>query len=55
MGEFYSPPNERALRYDDPRLGLTWPLPVTVMSDKDEVAPLTRDVERPAEDTEMTI
>jgi len=40
VGEFYSPPNERALRYDDPRLGLTWPLPVTVVSDKDKVAPL---------------
>src|SRR3982751_4520021 len=39
-GEFYSPPQERALRYDDPRLGLTWPLPVTVVSDKDKVAPL---------------
>jgi dTDP-4-dehydrorhamnose 3,5-epimerase len=40
VGEFYSPPDERALRYDDPRLGLTWPLEVTVMSDKDRVAPL---------------
>jgi dTDP-4-dehydrorhamnose 3,5-epimerase len=40
VGEFYSPPNERALRYDDPRLGLTWPLPVAVISDKDKVAPL---------------
>ena len=34
------PPNERALRYDDPRLGLEWPLPVTVISDKDRDAPL---------------
>ncbi len=40
VGEFYSPPNERALRYDDPMLGLTWPLPVSVISDKDKVAPL---------------
>lgn len=40
VGEFYSPPHERALRYDDPQLGLTWPLPVTVISDKDKVAPL---------------
>ena len=40
VGEFYSPPNERALRYDDPRLELSWPLPVTVISDKDKVAPL---------------
>jgi dTDP-4-dehydrorhamnose 3,5-epimerase len=40
VGEFYSPPHERALRYDDPRLGLTWPLAVTVVSDKDKTAPL---------------
>jgi dTDP-4-dehydrorhamnose 3,5-epimerase len=40
VGEFYSPPHERALRYDDPRLGLTWPLPITVISDKDRNAPL---------------
>jgi dTDP-4-dehydrorhamnose 3,5-epimerase len=40
VGEFYSPPNERALRYDDPLLGLTWPLPVSEISDKDKVAPL---------------
>ena len=32
--------NERALRYDDPRLGLEWPLPVTVISEKDRNAPL---------------
>jgi dTDP-4-dehydrorhamnose 3,5-epimerase len=40
VGEFYSPPHERALRYDDPRLGLEWPLPVTVISEKDGHAPL---------------
>ena len=40
VGEFYSPPNERALRYDDPRLRLSWPLPVTIVSDKDRAAPL---------------
>jgi dTDP-4-dehydrorhamnose 3,5-epimerase len=40
VGEFYSPPNERALRYNDPRLGLDWPLPVSVISDKDRDAPL---------------
>src|SRR5499427_1707751 len=35
VGEFYTPGSEGGLRYDDPRLGLTWPLPVAVMSDKD--------------------
>jgi dTDP-4-dehydrorhamnose 3,5-epimerase len=40
VGEFYSPFHERALRYDDPRLGLQWPLPVTLISEKDRKAPL---------------
>ena len=37
VGEFYAPKAEGGLRYDDPDLGLKWPLPVTVMSDKDMV------------------
>jgi len=39
VSEFYSPPHDRAIRFDDPELGLTWPLPVTVISDKDKNAP----------------
>jgi dTDP-4-dehydrorhamnose 3,5-epimerase len=35
VGEFYTPGSEGGLLYDDPRLGLTWPLPISVMSDKD--------------------
>ncbi|MGH9960774.1 MAG: dTDP-4-dehydrorhamnose 3,5-epimerase [Pyrinomonadaceae bacterium] len=35
VGEFYMPSAESGLRYDDPRLALAWPLPVTVMSEKD--------------------
>jgi dTDP-4-dehydrorhamnose 3,5-epimerase len=35
MGEFYAPDCEGGLRYDDPRLGLAWPLPVTEISAKD--------------------
>ena len=41
VGEFYAPDAEGGLRYDDPRLGLQWPLPVTVVSEKDQkFAPL---------------
>ena len=41
VGEFYQPNAEGGLRYDDPRLGLAWPLPVTVISAKDRAfAPL---------------
>jgi dTDP-4-dehydrorhamnose 3,5-epimerase len=45
VGEFYTPETEGGLRYDDPALGLTWPLPVTEMSDKDRVWPLLSEVE----------
>jgi dTDP-4-dehydrorhamnose 3,5-epimerase len=36
VGEFYAPETEGGLLYHDPRLGLTWPLPVATMSDKDQ-------------------
>jgi len=37
VGEFYTPGSEGGLLYNDPRLGLQWPLPVSVISDKDQV------------------
>lgn len=36
VGEFYAPETEGGLMYDDPALGLKWPLPVTVISGKDQ-------------------
>src|SRR5579875_908224 len=40
VGEFYAPGAEGGLLYNDPALGLSWPLPVTVISSKDAVWPL---------------
>jgi dTDP-4-dehydrorhamnose 3,5-epimerase len=37
VGQFYTPGSEGGLLYNDPRLGLQWPLPVAVISDKDQV------------------
>ena len=37
---FYSPNNVRGLRYDDPAIGITWPLPVSGISDQDRSWPL---------------
>jgi len=39
----YEPSAERGLRYDDAALGITWPLPVSVISDKDASWPLIAD------------
>jgi dTDP-4-dehydrorhamnose 3,5-epimerase len=42
VGEFYSPGYERGLRYDDPKFGIKWPVPIEVISDKDaKWAPFT--------------
>lgn len=35
VGEFYAPEHEGGLRYDDPALGLEWPLQVSELSEKD--------------------
>jgi dTDP-4-dehydrorhamnose 3,5-epimerase len=40
VGEFYQPGYERGLRYDDPRLAIQWPLPVSEISAKDAAWPL---------------
>jgi dTDP-4-dehydrorhamnose 3,5-epimerase len=36
MSEFYAPELATGLRYDDPKLGITWPLPVASISAKDQ-------------------
>jgi dTDP-4-dehydrorhamnose 3,5-epimerase len=35
MSEFYAPKLARGIRYNDPKLGINWPLPVTSISDQD--------------------
>jgi dTDP-4-dehydrorhamnose 3,5-epimerase len=46
VGEFYTPGSEGGLQYNDPRLGLEWPLPLTAISDKDRVWKLFDEQER---------
>jgi len=48
VGEFYTPGSEGGLLYNDPRLGLEWPLAVTMISEKDGLW-------KPFEDQEQTI
>lgn len=35
MSEFFSPENYRGIRYDDPTLAIHWPLPVSVIKERD--------------------
>src|ERR1700736_2371342 len=34
MSEFHAPKLSRGIRYDDPKLGVQWPLPITSISDQ---------------------
>jgi dTDP-4-dehydrorhamnose 3,5-epimerase len=46
--DFYAQPHERAVRWDDPTIGIRWPLPSGVapkLSPKDQMAPLLGDAE----------
>lgn len=40
VGEFYTPGVEGGFRYNDPSLGINWPVEVSVVSDKDAAWPL---------------
>ena len=42
VSEFYTPGQERGLMHDDPALGIDWPLPVSVISEKDRSWPAFR-------------
>jgi len=45
--DYYSPADERAVRWDDPDIGIRWPLEskLPMLSDRDAAAPLLRDAE----------
>jgi dTDP-4-dehydrorhamnose 3,5-epimerase len=36
VDEFYSPEQERGVRWDDPQFAIQWPIPPVVISDKDK-------------------
>jgi dTDP-4-dehydrorhamnose 3,5-epimerase len=47
VSEFHSPEAERGLRFDDPAIGIAWPLPVAAISPKDAAWPYLISGERP--------
>lgn len=40
VGEYYTPGFERGIRYNDPAIAIEWPVPATVISEKDANWPL---------------
>jgi dTDP-4-dehydrorhamnose 3,5-epimerase len=46
VSEYYSPEHERTISWDDPEIGIEWPLDgAPLLSDKDASAPYSRDAE----------
>ena len=43
--EYYHQPSERALRWNDPDIGIKWPLKKPELSDKDRAAPRLKDID----------
>ena len=44
VDEIYSPENDRGIIWNDPAIGIEWPIDITpILSEKDEKAPLLRD------------
>jgi dTDP-4-dehydrorhamnose 3,5-epimerase len=41
----YRPEAARGIRWDDPSLGIAWPLPVSMMSERDRTLPLLAELE----------
>jgi len=44
-GAEYSPSHEAGVRWNDPQIGIVWPVPHPVLSEKDAALPLLKDVE----------
>lgn len=42
--DFYSPKDELAIRWNDPNIGIKWPITVPVLSERDAKAPWLKDI-----------
>lgn len=46
--DFYDPQAERCIRWNDPDLGIDWPVEDPILSSKDRTSPLLKDAELPS-------
>lgn len=47
VDNFYSPRHERSIRFDDPDIGINWGISEPVLAQKDQDAPLLKDIGNP--------
>jgi len=45
VDEYYSPQEDRGIRWDDPSIGVEWPVSAPILSDKDKLQPLLQEAE----------
>lgn len=45
VDEYYSPENDRGILWNDPEIGIDWPVSTPVLSDKDQVHPLLKNAD----------
>ncbi|WP_448588130.1 dTDP-4-dehydrorhamnose 3,5-epimerase [Thermocrinis sp.] len=45
VDEYYSPEHDMSIRWDDPDIGIKWPINNPILSEKDKNAPYLREVE----------
>jgi len=48
VGSYYDPATERGLAWDDPAVGVKWPVTTPVLSDRDRANPTLADLDLPA-------
>lgn len=44
LGQVYSPQHARGIKHDDPEIGIKWPLPLTVISERDAGLPTLKEL-----------
>lgn len=45
VDELYSPEHDRGIAFDDPEIGISWPMSVTILSEKDQKHPSLKESE----------
>lgn len=43
VDNYYDPTTDRSIKYDDPKIGIKWPIENVILSDKDKNAPYLKD------------